>query len=376
MDLLELDGKQLFRRYAIPVPVGGPWPERPPIAGPFAVKAQIPAGKRGKLGGILFADDWEQASRAAQELLNKQIAGHQVQLVYVEEQLAIAREFYLALMLDRDAGRAVLIASPEGGADIESVPQEHLLRLPIEPLLGLRPFHVQAIARFLDPTGAVSDQAMRMVERLYRLFIGEDATLTEINPLVVTQGGELIAADAKIVLDDNARWRHPEWVGFRTHDTHTEFERTIAAAGAVGIEVDRDGEVLAVISGAGLMMATLDLLAGAGCRVRGVIDLGGSVLAGGEALERVFHAVVETGSTTVFLNAFMQTALCDELARLLAAAHAAAPLPGRVVIRLKGRNSAAGRRILADCGFEVYEDLHPAITSLTGSLTGDRAARA
>lgn len=366
MDLLELDGKALFDRHGIPIPRGASWPNRPEVAGALVVKAQVPIGKRGKQGGVLFAEDRDQAARHAERLRDATIAGHRVRSVYIEEQLAIERELYLSIMLDRDAGRAVFITSPDGGMDIESVPEERLLRLPIDPLLGLRSFHVRTLVRFLDVPRVIGESLAWLVEQLHGLFVAEDALLVEINPLVVTRSGKLVAADAKVVLDDNAHWRHPEWARLQSCDTRTDFEQAIARTGAVGIEVDPDGDVLAVISGAGLMMATLDLLATAGCRVRAVIDLGGSVLAGGEVLARVFRAVVATRPRTTFINAFMQTAHCDELARHLVAAHHAAPLPGRVLIRLKGRYAEEGRRLLAECGFEVHEDLRPAIAALAG----------
>lgn len=371
MDLLELDGKNLFDRHGIPIPRGAPWPNRPEVAGALVVKAQVPAGKRGKQGGVVFADDWDQASRLAERMGDTIIAGHRVRSVYIEEKLAIERELYLSIMLDRDAGRAVFIASPDGGMDIESVPGERLLRLPIDPLLGLRSFHVRTLVRFLDVPQALGEPLAQLMERLYQLFVTEDALLVEINPLAVTRNGALLAADAKVVLDDNAHWRHPEWECLQSSDTRTDFERSIARTGAVGVEVDPEGDVLAVISGAGLMMATLDLLASAGCRVRAVIDLGGSVLAGGEVLARVFRAVVATRPRTIFINAFMQTAHCDELARHLVTARRAAPLPGRVLIRLKGRHAEEGRRLLAESGFEVHEDLQPAIAALANPVDAE-----
>ena len=366
MDLLEFDGKRLLAHHGVQIPLGGLWPDRPKTDTKLVVKAQVPAGGRGKQGGIRFADSWEEAGNIAESLIGSCLGSHHVKHVYIEEKLAIERELYLSVFVDRDKGCLSFLASPEGGVDIEEVARQRILRLPVDPLLGLQHFQARAVARFLDPDGSRTEALTATATRLYHLLLDEDATMVEINPLVITKSDAVVAADCKISLDDNAQARHRDREDFRTPDTRSGFERRIAETGAVGVEINPEGEVLAVISGAGLMMATLDLLAGAGLRVRGVIDLGGTVLAGGDELARVFAAAVETGAEVVFLNAFMQTALCDEFARRLIAAHERVPLQGRVVVRLKGRRSGEGRRLLADHGFEIHEDLRPAIHALIG----------
>lgn len=371
MDLLECDGKALLVRHGFQVPKGTLWPKLPDDAGALVVKAQVPSGKRGKLGGILFADTREQASSHAESLSGQRLAGHEVGAVYIEERLTIARELYLAVALDRDAGCYTLIASPDGGMAIEEVKYARILKLPVDPLIGLQPFQVAEAARFLADGTSASEAFVSAVEMLFNVAQAEDAELAEINPLALLDDGRVLAADAKVVLDDNAAFRRSfeADVTLKAGSARSALERSIAQAGAVGVEVDPDGDVVAVVSGAGLMMATLDLLKNAGLKVRCVVDLGGSVLAGGEGLRRVFEAVAAAAPKVTFLNAFMQTALCDEFARMLAAAQEASPLGGRVVVRLKGRYADTGREILKGQGFEVFEDLGPALDVLTAQVS-------
>lgn len=363
MNLLEANGKALLAAHGIAIPRGALWPQMPPGDGALVVKAQIPAGGRGKAGGIRFAAGPEEAGHAARSLLGTTIAGHRVDAVYVEEKLAIDHEHYLAVTIDRDRRCPVMIASPSGGMDIEAVDRDRILRLPIDPLLGFRAFHGTRIARFLDG-GALAPTFAETAEALYRLAMAQDAELVEVNPLVVA-GDAVIAADAKIVLDDNARFRQTGHAQADGASGASALEARIAEAGAVGVEIDADGDVVAVVSGAGLMMATLDLLRSAGLKVRAVVDLGGTVLAGGEGLRRVLAAVAPLKPRITFINAFLQTALCDVFADSLAAAHAGTALAGKVVVRLKGRRAEAGQARLEPLGFTVHEDLRPAIGALT-----------
>ena len=376
MDLLEYQGKALFRRYGIPVPSGRLWPGQPDWDGSLVVKAQVPAGGRGKAGGIGFAADWQEANRMAGDMQGGSLNGRPVQAILIEQRLDIRRELYLALAVDRDRRCLSLLVAAHGGVDVEELPDGSMARIAIDPLLGLRDFHVAAALR----SGCIEEGQRpafaELIRSLHRLAIGEDAELVETNPLVITGEGEVIAADAKIVLDDNAAFRRKpldEEVSPALHARRSLLETEIARSGAVGVEVDPHGEVVAVVSGAGLMMATLDLLCEKGLPVRCAVDLGGTVLAGGEVLSRVFEAVGAAHPRVTFLNAFMQTALCDEFARMLLDAHLRKPLSGRIVVRLKGRNAHIGRDLLARQGFEVHEDLAPAVKALAGSTEPARA---
>lgn len=364
MQLLEVDGKVLLRRHGIAVPRGALWPELPSGVEACVVKAQIAAGKRGKRGGIRFASSPQEASAIAHELAELSIGEHKVAGVYVEERLDIERELYLAVALDRDARCHCILASPDGGMEIEAVPANRLLRLPIDPQLGLRPFQSRRAARFLDLPPAQVDAAMRLVAALHQLALAEDADLAEINPLVLTRSGALVAADAKVSLDPNAAFRHPDRKEFCSPPAGSDFEQAVAAAGSVAIDVDPAGTVVGVVSGAGLMMATLDLLTDRGIRPRSMIDLGGVVLGGAKGLVPVFRAVAGLEPRVTFINAYLQTALCDELARGFAEAHEAAPLRGRVILRLKGRNDDDARALLAPLGFEIHQDLSPALAAV------------
>lgn len=367
MNLVECDGKSLLARYGCPIPRGALWPRLPEGFEKLVVKAQVPSGKRGKQGGILFAESPEEANALARDLSQRRIGEHDVVAVYVEERLAIARELYLAVALDRDAGCETVIASTAGGMSIEEVAEDRIRKLSIEPLMGLRGFHAAEVARFLADGGELSvDAFIRVVATLYRMAREEDAELVEINPLAVLEDGRVVAADAKIVLDDNGAFRRSfEPAVSPQVQSGSALERAIAATGAVAVEVDSDGAVIAVVSGAGLMMATLDLLKDRGLAVRCVIDLGGTVLAGGDGLQRVFEAVVGVSPRVTFFNAFLHTAHCDEFARMLgAAAQEASPVKGQVIVRLKGRNAETGRRLLEARGFRVFEDLVPAIDAV------------
>ena len=366
MDLLEHQGKTIFRQHGIRIPVGVLWPALPPCDGRWVVKAQVPAGGRGKRGGIRFAESPAQAVELARQMADERFDGLPVAGVYLEQRLDIVRELYLAITVDRDLRCLVVLASPHGGVEVEKAPADGLLRLPIDPLLGLCEFHAAEACRVLALPEQVQEQAAVIVRALYGLMLAEDASLAEINPLALTRTGELVAADAKITLDDAAAFRRKGagQIAAQRPAGGSPFEAGCAEAGAVGIELDPEGEVVAVVSGAGLMMATLDILAESGLRLRAAVDLGGTVLAGGSTLARVFDAVSRAQAPFTFFNAYLHTALSDELAKMLIEAHRMAPLQGQVLVRLKGRNGAVGRDLLSAAGFQVFEDLAPAIAAV------------
>src|SRR5579875_131223 len=366
MQIYEFEGKRLFAAHGIPVPRGAVWPEFPAGVERYVAKAQVRSGGRGKRGGIRFIDGKAALATAVTALSGRSFDGDTVGCVYVEERLEIASEFYLAVAIAREARCRIILASPSGGVDIEAVPPDRLLKLPINPLLGLRPFMTRRIVDFLAVPTRTAAALAEIVSRLVALAAREDAELAEINPLVLTTDGKLIAVDAKVRLDGNARFRHPEWQAYgRT--AGTPFEAAIEAAGSVAIEVDPAGDMIAVMSGAGLMMATLDLLTAQGQRVRAVIDLGGVVLRGAEGLTPVFRAVAALRPKLTFINAYLQTALCDELARGIAEAYAAAPFPGATVVRLKGRNADQAQGILRPLGFALHAELPAALAAVAAS---------
>ncbi|MER9951454.1 ATP-grasp domain-containing protein [Mesorhizobium sp. M0047] len=365
MNLLEYEAKALLSRYGIAKPIGALWPEIPDGVCEFFVKAQVPVGKRGKAGGVRYATvgDVEQIVEAT---VAQQFGGFAVEKIYVEERLEIAKELYLAVATEREMGCHTIIFSSEGGMDIEEVAEDRVLRVSIEPWLGFQPFHGVRLASFLGDAAA-GQSLLRTAQALYSLAVDQDAVLVEINPLAVVEGG-LVAAGAKVVLDDNARFRHSDWAGYALRGERSPLEESIAATGAVGVEVDPLGDVVAITSGAGLMMATLDLLISTDQKVRAIVDLGGTVLSGSDGLKGVLTAIASARPRVTFLNAFLQTAHCDDFARGLAEAHANCPLEGRIVVRLKGRNGEVGRQSLIHLGFELHEDLRPAIEAVSKHL--------
>ncbi|MGH9346807.1 MAG: ATP-grasp domain-containing protein [Vicinamibacterales bacterium] len=357
MRLLEFEAKARLAAHGVPVPAGRVWPALPSTPPPAVVKAQVPRGGRGKSGGIVFVDDEQEITLAATRLLAQRVGDDAVSCVYVEERLSIARELYLAVVVDRDARRYEMLASPDGGVDVESASPERIVRVPIDPLLGLRDYAVRRLHAFLGLDQASKTAFSSVVQSLVATAVAEDAQLIEINPLVLTTGGRLVAADARMIVDDNARFRHPDWRTLTFAEEGPEVDRRLAAAGATGIEIDPEGDLVGVVSGAGLMMATLDWLTAAGVSVRYMVDLGGTPLADRRGLVPIVGALSGLGASVVFINAYFQTALADDFAHAIVEAHAASPLRGHVVVRLKGRNADAARRVLEPCDFDVHEGL-------------------
>ena len=363
MRLYEYEGKALLARHGVPVPRGALWPELPEIEGPLVVKAQILSGKRGKQGGIRFVEGPEGCRAQVEALLGSRLGEHRVERVYVEERLEIDRELYLALMVDRDGWGTLLLASPQGGMDVEEVPEKEMVRLPIDPLLGLRPFAIRHVVNRLGLTGDAARQGAAVCQGMYELLTTAEADLVEVNPLVVTRDGRVVAADAKVVLDDEAAFRHPE----RSKEPRegTPFERGCAAHGSVGVEMD--GEVAIVVSGAGLMMATVDLLGAAGVRLRAAVDLGGNAFSNPEGLLEVIRLVADLKPRVILVNAFFNLAFCDFLARGVADGLKGWQNPNRVFVRLRGRRLEEAKAILAPLGFNLFEELPEAVQAVVAA---------
>ncbi len=370
MDLLEHEGKRLFARHGITVPRGALWPEVPAGLSSYVVKAQLRSGGRGKRGGIGFVDTADAVDEAARQMVDGRLGTDAIEGVYVEERLAIQRELYLAVAVDRNRRCRVLLASPRGGVDIEEVPDKEILRITIDPLQDLAPAVASQAACFLDQAGAQRGAIEATVRALYALAVAEDAMLAEINPLAITDDGEVVAADAKLSLDERAHFRHGDWEAFSAPPPGSEIEHALAEAGGAAIEIDPTGNVVGVISGAGLMMATLDLMVSYGVRVRCVIDMGGTPLGGAEGLVPIFQAVAAMRPKVTFINAYFHTALADSFARGVIGAAEREPLKGRVILRLVGREAEAGRRLLAPLGFEAHDDLESSLAAVAAAARG------
>jgi len=275
MKFLEHKAKEIFARYGIPVPRGvlASRPEDivdPPL--PCMVKAQVLVGGRGKAGGIRPAETLDEARRVAGQILGMDIHGYRVKQVYLEERLNIAKELYLSLAIDRSAREPVLMATAMGGMDVEDVPREELFMEHVPAMVGLQPYVVRSLQASLSLDKEIGDQVAAIARHAYDLFRKEDAELVEINPLVVTGNGRVVAGDAKLVIDDNAEYRHPEYANL--DQDRTPLEQEAHEKGIVFIQLD--GDIGVIANGAGLTMATLDALNLKGGRGGVFLDLGGT----------------------------------------------------------------------------------------------------
>jgi succinyl-CoA synthetase beta subunit len=358
VDLYEYQGKELFRHYGIPVSEGrlatSPDEARhaaEELGGQVVVKAQVLTGGRGKAGGIKLAADANEAAEKATEILGLDIRGHAVRKLWVERASEIAKEYYLSVTFDRGEKQALFMLTKEGGIDIEEVAAERpdaLARLHVHPLEGFQPYQARRLlheAGIDDPEE--QKQITRIVDRLYGAFVGADAMLCEINPLIVTPEGEVRALDSKFTVDDNALHRHPEIAEMRDLEAYPAEERAAREKGVTYVKLD--GEVGILGNGAGLVMSTLDVIALAGGRPANFCDLGG----GGDAQGVVDALEVITGDPQVraiFFNIFGGITRCDEVARGILQALGQLTIEHPMVVRLDGTNAEEGRALLAESG--------------------------
>jgi succinyl-CoA synthetase beta subunit len=355
VDLYEYQGKELFRRYGIPVSEGrvalSPAEARAAagdLGGPVVVKAQVLTGGRGKAGGIKLAQTPDEAEAQARAILGMAIRGHVVRRLWIERASEIAREYYLSLTFDRGAKRPLFMFTTEGGIDIEEVAAtrpEALVRLHVDPLMGFRPFEAR---RLVYAAGIADPGERRQIEEiagsLYAAFSGCDAMLCEINPLIVTPTGELRALDSKFTVDDNALWRHPDIAEMRDPESVPPEERAAREKGVTYVKLD--GEVGILGNGAGLVMSTLDVIALAGGRPANFCDLGGGGDAQGvvDALE-VIEADPQVRS--ILFNIFGGITRCDEVARGILQALERMEIAHPIVVRFDGTHAEQGRELLA-----------------------------
>ena len=356
MDLYEYQGKQLFKRFEIPVSEGrlATSPEEAraaaeEIGGQVVVKAQVLTGGRGKAGGIKLADDPQDAERKAEEILGLDITGHVVRKLWIESASEIAKEYYLSVTFDRGAKEALFMLTTEGGVEIEEVAAkspEALARLHVSPLEGFQPYQARDLiygAGIEDPEE--QKQIAAIVEKLYRCFVETDAMLCEINPLIVTPEGVVRALDSKFTVDDNALYKHPEIAEMRDPEAYPPEERAAREKGVTYVKLD--GEVGILGNGAGLVMSTLDVIALVGGRPANFCDLGGGGDAQGvvDALE-VISADRQVRS--ILFNIFAGITRCDVVAQGILQALSHITIEHPIVVRFDGTNAEEGRQILAD----------------------------
>jgi succinyl-CoA synthetase beta subunit len=355
MDLLEYQGKQLFARHGLRVSQGlavtsveDAVAAAAEIGYPVVVKAQVLIGGRGKAGGVKLAADEAEVREHAHNILGMDIKGHVVRTVWIEHASDIASEYYASVLLDRSAKKPLVMFSTEGGVDIEEVAEktpEKLIRSHVDPLAGLGREQALQIARDGGADSDVLDGVADALLALYEVWIEEDATLAEINPLIVTPEREVRALDAKVSLDGNALFRHPENQSLSDAENEDPIERRAKEQGVVYVKLDGDIGIFG--NGAGLVMSTLDVVAGAGGAPANFLDAGGGSDA--EKVKQAIELILENESVkAALLNIFGGITRCDEVARGLIAAFGQLSPSVPFVVRLDGTNDVEGRRLLEE----------------------------
>ncbi|MGD9501376.1 MAG: ADP-forming succinate--CoA ligase subunit beta [Methyloceanibacter sp.] len=343
----------------------------------FVVKAQIHAGGRGKGGGIKLVKTLQELHAEADRMLGMTLVtpqtgpkGRLVRHVYIVKDTAIARELYLSLLVDRGSGRIAFVASTEGGVDIEAVAAqtpEKIVTLTVDPASGISDFHGRIVASALRLEGALAKQCASLVKSLYRLFADKDASLIEINPLVVTKEGNLICLDAKIGFDDNALFRHKDIADLR--DIHEEDPAEVEA-GNLGLSyVKLDGSIGCMVNGAGLAMATMDIIKLHGGEPANFLDVGGG--ADKERVTEAFKIILSDANVkAVLVNIFGGIMRCDIIAEGIIAAAREMKIAVPLIVRLEGTNVARGKELLAQSGLAIIpaDDLDDAATKAVAAV--------
>lgn len=367
MKLHEYQAKELFRKYAVPVPAGSvafTVEEAVAVAAgmdlPVVVKAQIHAGGRGKGGGVKLAFQREEVEQHAGDILGMNLITHQtgpqgklVGKLLVEQGINIDKELYFSIVPDRATATVVIMASTEGGMDIEEVAAktpEKIIKCQVNPLLGIQKYHLRELAFGLNIPGGCMKEFFSMVEGLYALFIDSDCSLVEINPLVITKEEKIIAADAKVDIDGNALFRQKEILEYR--DVTEEDPLELKASEFNLNYINLDGNIGNIVNGAGLAMATMDIIQAAGASPANFLDVGGG--ASSEQVEKALSLILEDDSVKgVLINIFGGILRCDVFAKGVVQAAEKVGITIPVVVRMEGTNVEEGRRILEESGLSL-----------------------
>lgn len=369
MKLFEYEAKNTLARYGIPIPNGelarSPSQARmiaERIKPPFAVKAQVLVAGRGKAGGILFALSPVEVENISDKLLNMQIKGIPVRSLWIEEKIQVKRELYFGVTIDRASRRYVAIASEAGGVEIEDIAAktpEKILKAFINPQLGFHPFHAKQIAKKLGYTGRKISELGKIFELLYHVGMDYDAELVEMNPIVETVKGKFMVADARMIIDDNALFRHPEFQK-RLLEGESELNPQELEASKNGLAyVKLDGNIGIIGNGAGLVMATLDTIQYYGGNPANFLDVGGG--APSEKIAAALKIVLSDPKVaTLFINILGGITRCDEVAKGILDAKEKVRATKPMVIRLVGTNEEQGKRILTEAGIHVLESMEEA----------------
>ncbi|MET0972593.1 MAG: ADP-forming succinate--CoA ligase subunit beta [Thermoleophilaceae bacterium] len=355
MDLLEYQGKQLFKKHEVPVPDGAHAASvreaveaAEQLGFPVVIKAQVQIGGRGKAGGIKLANDRDEAEEHASAILGMDIRGFTVHELYVERASEIDEEYYAAIVFDRAAKKPMAMLSRIGGMDVEAVAEtdpEAMRMLHVDPLVGFQDFHGRRLAFESGIAEDVIRPVGAMLARLYDVFVREDATLVEVNPLLITKKREVVALDAKVTIDANALFRHPDIAELRDVSAEDPQERMAKERGLTYVKLD--GNVGILGNGAGLVMSTLDVVAQAGGRPANFLDAGGGSKA--EAITSAVEVILSDEKVSaVLFNIFGGITRCDEVARGLIEAFRQVEPDVPFVVRLDGTNDKEGRALLAE----------------------------
>jgi succinyl-CoA synthetase beta subunit len=354
MDLLEYQGKQLFSKHGVPVPDGrhaataaDAVAAAEELGYPVVIKAQVQIGGRGKAGGIKLATSRAEAEEHAAAIVGMDIRGFTVHEVWVEEASEIDEEYYAAIVFDRSAKQPMAMLSRMGGMDVEAVAEEDpeaMRMLHVDPLIGFQDFHGRQLAYEAGIAADVIRPVGAMLGKLYEVFVAEDATLVEVNPLLITKAREVVALDAKVTIDDNALYRHPDVAELSDLSAEDPQERMAKERGLTYVKLD--GNVGILGNGAGLVMSTLDVVAAAGGRPANFLDAGGGSKA--EAITSAVEVILSDEKVSaVLFNIFGGITRCDEVARGLIEAFAQIKPSVPFVVRLDGTNDVEGRELLA-----------------------------
>ena len=388
MNIHEHQAKELLRQYNIPTPSGyvaftteEAIKVSKKLPGPiFVVKAQIHAGGRGKAGGVKVVKNVDEVQNSAETILGKNLITHQtgpegklVQRLYIEDGCDISAEYYFSMVVDRVTSRVSVIASTEGGMDIEQVAKEtpeKILSFNIDPTIGFQPFHSRLIANELKLEGSSFKQAGKFFNQLYKLFTEKDASLLEINPLVLTSDNNLIALDAKMSFDNNALFKHPDIMSLR--DETEEDPAEILASKFDLAYIKLDGTIGCLVNGAGLAMATMDIIKLKGASPANFLDVGGSATK--EKVTEAFKIILSDPAVEgILVNIFGGIMRCDIIASGVVAAAKTLSLSKPLVVRLAGTNVEEGKQILRDSGLQIIpaDDLDEAAIKIVSAVNGD-----
>ena len=384
MNIHEYQAREILESYGVSVPRAGvastPDEARQlavEFGGRVAVKAQVHAGGRGKAGGVKLCKSAEQAVAAAEGMFGQVLVTHQtgpagkeVRRVYIEDGCAIATELYVGAVIDRSSGRVAFMASSEGGVEIEQVAAESpekIITVTIDPAVGCQAFHARKLAFGLGLEGKTVKSALKLFPALYDAMLGSDASMLEINPLVVTKDGDLLALDAKMNFDDNALFRHPDIAALRDESEEDPAERQAAEHELNYIKLD--GSIGCMVNGAGLAMATMDIIKLNGAAPANFLDVGGGATR--ERVREAFKLILSDANVKgVLVNIFGGIMRCDVIAEGIVAAAGEIGITVPLVVRLEGTNVDEGKAILDDSGFAIIsaDDLGDAAQKIVAAV--------